>query len=103
VFCAAALARHDYLLLAGTVLGDARPLPNASVILQDVNYAPLRQTSTDTKGWFLLSLRYTDYTSKPDDEKPAHLLIQAEGFREENPDLDGHPNERLKYTLTRRR
>lgn len=102
VFCAAALARHDYLLLGGSISSDNKPVPDAIVLLQDTNRAPLRETVTDANGRFLLTLKYSTYTQKDDDEKPARLLIKSKGFVERSADVDGHPNENLKFTLVRR-
>jgi hypothetical protein len=100
IFCAAALARHDYLRLGGHVVGADKPLSGATVILQDANYAPLRQTSSNIRGEFLLALKYSDYEKKDADEKPAHLQVKAKGFSEQSVDLEGHPDERLTLAVS---
>jgi hypothetical protein len=102
IFCAAALARHDYLRLGGDVLGDGNPLEAATVILEDSNHAPLRQVQSNANGRFLLTLKYSEYDNEktPDDQKPAHLLVKARGFSEQTLDFDGHPNEHLTLSLT---
>jgi hypothetical protein len=102
VFCAVALARHDYLLIGGRVFSGNEPVTNANIILQDTNHAALRQTVTDSNGRFLLTLRYADYVKKENDEKPAYLLVKAKTFYEQTLDLDGHPDEHMRLSLSHR-
>lgn len=99
LFCAAALARHDYLLLGGQVLSGRDPVRGATIILEDSNHAPLRKVRSNADGRYLLTLKYRDYEKKPDDEKPAHLLVKARGFAEITEDFDGHPNEEMTLSL----
>jgi hypothetical protein len=103
IFCAAALARHDYMLVAGQVVSGVAPIANATVILQDANYNSLRETSTNAKGRFLLTLKYSSYVDKLRDHHPTHLLVQADGFIEQDLDFDGHPNENVRIALTKRK
>jgi hypothetical protein len=102
VFSAVALARHDYLLLGGYVISQNGAVPNASLTLQDTNHASLRQTVTDSTGRFLVTLRYADYVKKNDVEKPAYLLVKAKDFYEQTLDLDGHPDEHMRISLSPR-
>jgi hypothetical protein len=99
LFCAAALARHDYLLLSGHVLSANAPVTNATLTLQDTNHVALREAVTDSKGRFLVPLRYADFAKKADDEKPAYLLVKAKGYYEQTLDLDGHSNEHMTLSL----
>jgi hypothetical protein len=98
--CAVVLARHDYLLLNGHVLTNGRPLAGATLIVQNEQHRPVRITTSNVKGAFLLSLKYQDYKDKPD-QQPAHLLVQAEGYNDLELDLDGHSNEDLAIPLNR--
>jgi hypothetical protein len=102
VFCAVVLARHDYLLLGGHVLSGNGPVTNATLTLQDTNHVALRQAATDSSGRFLVTLRYKDYANQQADEKPTYLLVKAKGFNERTFDLDGHPEEHMRLSLTRR-
>jgi len=99
VFCAVVIARHDYLLLKGQVFAKGKPVAGATLIVQNAQHRPVRITRTNVKGAFLLSLKYKEYEGKPD-QKPAHLLVQADGYSDSESDLDGHPNEDLTVPLS---
>lgn len=100
MFAAAAFARHDYFLLGGHVYANSKPLPGATVILQDGNVAMLRQGTSGSRGRFLFSLKYKEYENKPDAEKPARLVVKPTGYAEQTLDLDGHPNEHLAFSFS---
>jgi hypothetical protein len=102
IFCAAALARHDYLLLGGRVSAACIPVHDAMIILQDSHKVTLRQANSDSYGEYLLTLKYKDYDNDktPPDEKPANVLVKANGYEERNIPFDGHPNENFNITLT---
>jgi hypothetical protein len=95
IFCAAALARHDYLILGGHVFANSKPLPGATVILEDGNLVAIRQRTSGPHGRFVFCLKYKDYEGRGDEDKPAHLVVKATGYGEQTLELDGRPNEHL--------
>lgn len=99
IFCAAALARHDYLILGGHVFAEGKAFPGATLDVKDSNGTPMRQVVSDARGRFLLTLKYSDYLQKEPDEKPARLLVKAPGYPEQSIDLDGHPNEHIAFSF----
>ena len=100
VFSAAALARHNFLLLGGHVFAEGKAVPGGTLILEDGNHAPLRQTTCNAKGLFLIAMRYADFEAKPLDQKPAHLTVKVGDYDDQVLDLDGHPNEHLAFSFT---
>src|SRR5262249_26253159 len=87
IFCAAALARHDYWLLGGHVFANSRPLSGATLVLLDGNLSTVGQSTTsDGRGRFLFALKYDEYAKKQDAEKPAHLLVKTINYGEQTLD-----------------
>src|SRR5262249_39816897 len=95
IFCAAAIARRDYLLIGGRVFADSKPLSYASLTLLDVNASTIRKGTSDARGRFLFSLKFDEFKDRPREEKPATLLVKATDYGEQKVPLDGSPNEHL--------
>jgi hypothetical protein len=99
IFSAAALARRDYLLFGGhvfvSVAESKQPLPDVSLILLDGNASTLDEIRSDARGRFLFFLKSDEYKDRPEEEKPATLLVKTINYGEQKLNVRGGPKEKL--------